>query len=288
MAPQGEALPEVVYSGEAQFRRPGKVVRQMAADFTASVEQARWLFVADLRAQHRRSALGYLWVVLPPLATMLTWVFLSDVGIITVRSTQTPYPVYVLTGTMLWQLFIDTLNCPLNQAEKFKHLLTRVRLPSESLLLGGLASVFFDFLVRMLLVFLALLMFRQPVTAMMLLTPVGVLALVLLGLAIGTLLTPIGLLYRDVQRTMGILTGLWFFVTPVVYPMPSEGRAAWLMGLNPVTPLLIATREMMTTGHISQPGGFLLVTGASAFMLVVASVLYRVSLPHLVSRIPSR
>lgn len=281
-------FPEVVYSSEAQLRKPGRVLRQILADLAASTEQARWLFLADLRAQHRRSLLGYLWILLPPLATMLTWVFLSHVGLITVRSTETPYPLYVLIGTMLWQLFIDAVNCPLNQAEKFTHLLTRVRLPSEVLLLGGLTNVLMDFGVRLLLLIIILAVFRFPVTGTALLVPMGMLALLILGLAVGTFLTPVGLLYRDVQRGISIVASLWFFITPVVYPMPTEGRAAWLMPLNPVTPLLMTTRELLTTGRVTQPLAFMLVTALSVILLIGAVVLYRVSLPHLVSRTPSR
>ena len=40
-------------------------------------------------------------------------------------------------------------------------------------------------------------------------------------LMIGLLLIPLSLLYGDVQRILSIGIGLWFFVTPVIYPKPA-------------------------------------------------------------------
>ncbi len=46
--------------------------------------------------------------------------------------------------------------------------------------------------------------------------------LILLGLAIGLLLTPVGLLYTDIAAGLVIFTQVWFFATPVVYPAPES------------------------------------------------------------------
>ena len=60
-------------------------------------------------------------------------------------------------------------------------------------------------------------------------------------------------------------TGLWLFLTPVVYPVPNKGLFGTIIEFNPVTPLLVTTRELATTGVVSNPQGFWL---ASVFAFV--------------------
>lgn len=280
--------PPVIYSAEPQLRHPRLFLRRMAADLVTAAEQARWLFLFDLRAQYRQSLLGYAWIVLPSIAVMLTWIVLSGAGLLRIGATDVPYPVYVLFGTTLWQLFVDALNCPLGQMGRYQHLLTKVRLPAEALVISGLAGVLFNGGIRLALAALVGAAFGVRVTAAILLAPLAVLALVVLGLSLGTLLVPVGTLYRDVQRGLGMVLSLWFFATPVVYPMPADGHAAWLIALNPVSPLLLTARESMTGVPPTHGAAFAGVSAAAVVLLAIASVVARLSQPHLVSRLPSR
>jgi len=127
--------------------------------------------------------------------------------------------------------------------------------------------------------------FHVSVPATLPLVLPGVLALIVLGLMFGILLTPLGVLYTDVGRTVMIFTQFWFFLTPVIYPLPQSGFAATLAQLNPVTPVLITVREWLTVGSASQLTGFLVVTGFAITFLIFGWVLYRIAMPHLIARI---
>ena len=118
-----------------------------------------------------------------------------------------------------------------------------------------------------------------------LLAPPGVAALLLLGVALGLLLTPVGLLYQDVSRGLALAVGFWFFLTPVIYPWPSAGRAALLARLNPVAPLLEATRGWLTTGRAASAHGFLLVVALTLPVLLTAWLLQRLARPHIIARL---
>jgi lipopolysaccharide transport system permease protein len=126
--------------------------------------------------------------------------------------------------------------------------------------------------------------FRISVAPTVLIAPFGVLALIALGLMIGIVLAPAGVLYQDIGRGLTIITTLWFFLTPVVYPPPTTWPASLLAQLNPVSPLLITTRELLTTGAVSQPANFVLVTGMALVLMLPGWVLYRVAMPHLIER----
>ena len=125
-----------VYTPESSLRDPTRMLRNMFHDLIAGRELAWQLAVRDIRAQYRQTALGLLWAFILPLAHTLTWIFLSRSGIVTVRDTTLPYPVYVFTGTMMWAIFMDAVNAPLQQTIASKQMLAKLNFPQGST--GGL------------------------------------------------------------------------------------------------------------------------------------------------------
>jgi lipopolysaccharide transport system permease protein len=101
---------------------------------------------------------------------------------------------------------------------------------------------------------------------------------------IGFFLVPIGGLYGDVERALGFLLLFWFFVTPVVYPPPEGALFALIDRFNPISPLLIGTKELVTMGVLSDPLRFGVVSGLALVLLFVGWVLFRLSIPILVER----
>jgi lipopolysaccharide transport system permease protein len=280
-----EPLPLTTYTAEPQLRRPRQLLAGMWLDLLAARELAWRLFVRNIRGQYRQSLLGYAWVLLPPLATTLIWVLLNAAEVIRIGDTGIPYPIYVLTGTVLWQSFLDALNTPLKQVTAAARMLAKINFPREALILAGLGEVVLNAGMRLVLLGVVFVIFRAAITPMILLAPLGLLALMLLGTVIGVLLVPLGILYHDIPRGVGLVTTFWFYVTPVVYPVPTRPPASLVTGLNPVTPLLVTTRELLTTGQVSQPRGFLLVTGLSLLLLAAGWLLYRLAMPHLIARL---
>lgn len=278
-------LPEVIYTPDSQLRRPRQLVRSMVADLLASRELAWRLFVRNISAQYRQSLLGYLWAFLPPIVTTLTFVFLNAQQILNVGETPIPYPAYVMVGTLLWQGFVDALNSPIKLVTQSKSMLAKINFPREALILAGLCEVLFNFTIRLVLMLIVFVWFGIAVPPTILLAPVGILALMALGLMIGILLTPLGVLYRDIEWGIAVLVSMWFFVTPVVYPPPTRWPASLLAQVNPVSPLLLTTRELLTIGTVSQPGSFLLITSITCLFMLVGWVLYRLAMPHLIERI---
>ena len=65
------------------------------------------------------------------------------------------------------------------------------------------------------------------------------------------------------------------------------GLFGTVVRLNPVTPLLVTTRELATTGIVSDPMGFWIASGISLVGLFFAWIFYRISIPYVVERISS-
>ncbi|HWB01151.1 MAG TPA: hypothetical protein VG713_21825, partial [Pirellulales bacterium] len=210
-------LPVTVYTPESPLRHPGRMAREMLRDLVASRGLAWRLFVRDTSALYRQSLLGYLWAFLPPIVTTFTFTFLNSQSILSVGETPVPYPAFVMIGTVLWQVFLDALNSPLKMVQASRGMLTKINFPREALILAGLADVLFNLLIRSLLLVPVFLYYQLPISASMLLFPLAVAGLILLGLTIGMLLTPFGLLYGDVGRAVTLFAGFWMLLTPVVY-----------------------------------------------------------------------
>lgn len=277
-------LPEVVYTPESPIREPGKLLAAMSRDLIAARGLAWRLFVRDIQAMYRLSFFGYLWAFVPPLLAALPWVYLSNQNIVSVHETPIPYPLFVLTGTMLWASLMDAFNSPLKQTQSAKSMLAKINFPREALLLAGIAETTWNFAIRLIVLLPLMAFFGTPLTSSLILAPLGVAALMLLGLAVGLLITPFGMLYGDVSRVITIIAWVGMLFTPVVYPTPENGLGAWLAKWNPASPLIVTTRDWLTGQPPQLLAAFGWVTLASFILFLLAWLAYRLAMPILIER----
>lgn len=275
---------ETVYTPASQLRDPGRLLRSMFRDLADSRGLAWRLLVRNVSARYRQTVLGYVWVFLPPIVTTAVFVFLRRSGVFEAGETGVPYVVFVLAGMVLWLTFVDAVNSPLQMVAQSRSMLTKLNFQREALILAGVGEVLFNAGVRFALLGAVLVWFGVGVPITALLVPVGVLALVAVGVGFGVLLTPLALLYRDVEQGLAIFLTLWMFVSPVLYPAPASWPGSLMMTLNPVSPVLDTTRAWLLTGAPAHLPGFLLVCAASALALFCGWALLRLAFPVLIER----
>jgi lipopolysaccharide transport system permease protein len=274
----------VVYAPGSALRSPRALLAGMAADLLASRELAWRLFVRNVSARYRQTLLGYFWAFAPPLVSTAIFVFLRRAGVFAAADTGVPYVPFLLTGLVLWQTFVDALGSPLRMVNHSRDMLSKINFPREALILAGLAEVLFNFLVRGVLLALVLLWFRVALAPSALLFPLGLLIVIGVGLALGLLLVPIGILYQDVEQALGAAVALWFFVTPVIYPAPRAWPASLTMTLNPVSAVLDTARAWLLGTPPFYLASSLAIGAATLAVLLVGWLLYRLALPILIER----
>ena len=193
----------------------------------------------DVKLRYKQTALGVAWAVLQPLATMLVFsIFFGKLG--GMKSDGVPYPLFVLTALLPWQLFAYSLTQASNSLVSEQRLITKVYFPRLivpfSSVLAGLA----DFLVTFVLLIGLLAWYAAhgrvgwPGWALLAL-PLFVLLSIATALSVGLWLSALNVKYRDFRYTLPFLTQFWLFATPVAYPssiVPEQYRA--LYGLNPM------------------------------------------------------
>lgn len=273
-----------IYTPESSLRNPAGLLREMLHDLLAGRELAWQLALRDIKAQYRQAALGLLWAFIIPLAHTAVWLFMQGSGIITVQATALPYPVYVFTGTILWAIFMDAVNAPLQQTLAAKPMLAKINFPREALVLSGIYQTLFNAAIKVGVLLAALLLMGVAPGWGLLLFPFAVLALVLAGTALGLLVTPVGMLYSDIGKGLPLLLQFLMYLAPVVFPMPSDGWAATLFECNPLTPLILTARDWLTGFAPEYLGAFLLVNLAMLALLGAMWVIYRAALPIFIER----
>ena len=273
-----------VYTPDSSLSNPIVLAQAMWRDLWAGRELAWRLTIRDIRAQYRQTFLGFLWILILPLANTVVWLYLNTTGIVVLQETSIPFPVYVFAGTMLWAVFMESINSPMGQTNAAKGMLTKLNFPREALLLAGIYKVLFNSAIKILLLFCILPFFKVTPNWGLLLFPVGVLSLILTGTAIGLFITPVGMLYTDVGRAMPLIMQFLMYMTPVVFAIPEAGLAAKLFKINPVTPLIMTTRDWLTGGTPEFLMYFIVVNALAALLLFISWVAYRLALPILVER----
>ncbi|NLB66574.1 MAG: ABC transporter permease [Lentisphaerae bacterium] len=277
-------LPVTVYTPDSSLANPFVMIRAMMADLWKGRELAWRLTVRDISAQYRQTFLGLLWALILPLANTAVWLYLNLTGIVVLQETPIPYPVYVFSGTMLWAIFMDSINAPMGQTNAARGMLTKLNFPREALLLAGVYKTLFNSGIKIVLLLGILPFFKVYPSWGLALFPLGIISLILVGTAIGLFITPVGMLYTDVGRGMPLVMQFIMYATPVVFAMPKSGLAATLFKINPLTPLILTTRDWLTGGSPELIGFFLAVNAVGLLLLLASWIGYRLSLPILIER----
>ena len=277
----------VTYTPESKIKHPLLLLKFMWRDLLASRGLAWQLMVRDLKAQYRQSFLGIAWAFLPPIFMALGFTLAGESNVINIGVTELPYPAYVMFSTALWQTFVEALNAPVQAVTQAKPILARINFPREAIILSKLGEVAFNFAIKLILIVGLFIWFKVSINWTVILAPVALIHLVMLGTFLGILLAPLGILYQDISKGMTMLTSFWLFITPVVYPVPSQGTFALLVKLNPVTPILVTIRELSTTGILTQTTGFWLVSGITFIGLLITWVFFRLAMPYVIERVSS-
>jgi len=279
-----KGLPQVVYTPASQLRQPRQFLQSMWRDLLSSKELAWRLMIRDISAQYRQSFFGIAWAFLPPIAMALVFVILNNHKLINISEINIPYPVFAMFGTVLWQVFVDSLNAPLKVVNASKPMLAKVNFPREALILSALGQTLFNLIIKLLILIAVFIIYKMPITWGLPLSLMAILVLVLLGMMFGLLITPIGVLYTDIAHGLTVVTGLWFFLTPVIYPPPSSFPFSLLATLNPVSPILVGARDLATQGVLHNPVPFFVVTLLTLAVLFATWVVFRLAIPILIER----
>lgn len=273
-----------LYSAQSAIRSPLKLLWEIFTSFWEGRELAWRLFLRNIRGLYRQTLLGLFWAFLPPIANTAIWIFLREAQIFDTGEMSVNSTVYILTGMILWQAFIEAFQMPLNMLNKNRNMISKLNFPRESLLLVGVGEVIFDLLIRLLLLIPAFLIFGVSFQSSMLLAPISILGLILFGAALGLLVMPLGSLYQDVGRFIAMALPFWMILTPIIYVPFDAFPGALLNWLNPASPLLLLSRDWLLLGGAEHLTAGLIFGAVTLPIILIGLIVFRISIPVLVER----
>ena len=199
--------------------------------------------------RYRGSMGGAVWTLLHPLLLMIAYYFVFGV-VLRVRFTGSGgFVFYFLCGMLPWLAFSEAVGR--SPAVIFEHssFVKRVVFPLEilpvNLTLLGLATELFALLVFLL----ALVVVGPGIHWTAAYFPVVLLPQLLLTAGLCWFLAALGVFLRDTGQILGYLLTVWFFVTPICYPVASLPQAwLWLFRKNPMYVIVGAYRAILLEG----------------------------------------
>ena len=188
----------------------------------------------DVKIRYKQTAIGVLWAVLQPFLTMLVFsvIFGRLAGL---SSDGFPYPVFIYSALLPWQLFVNTLTQSSGSIVANQQLVTKVYFPRLIIPMASTLAGVVDFAISSLVLVGLMAYYGIVPTVWVVIVPLLVVLALATALAAGLWLSALNARYRDVQYTVPFLTQLWFFLTPIVYSagiLPD--RFTFVYGLNPM------------------------------------------------------
>ena len=207
------------------------------------------LVTRDLKARYRGSALGFFWSFINPLLQLgiYSWVFATVLPRTTNDSSLEPYALFMFCGILPWTWFSSSILESSNVLIAGGNLIKKVLFPAEVLPIVTVLANMAHFFLGLPILAAFLIYYRRPLDPLELLWfPVIVLVQLVLSLGLALLVSSLTVHFRDLKDILGNLMTVWFFATPIIYPMSQAPESyRWLLNLNPMTHLAISYQEVL-------------------------------------------
>lgn len=204
-----------------------------------------FLIWRELKARYRQTILGISWVILQPL--LMTLIFTVVLGkLVGVPTGSTPYPLFLYAGLLPWTFFSNAVSSGSYSLVASSHLITKVYFPRIIVPAAAVGVRLTDFLVASVVLIGLMRYYGIPFGWHLLLTPLLVVHLTLLALALSTWLSALNVRYRDIGTALPVALQFLMFASPIVYPATLvPARWKWLYGLNPLTGIVEGFRSAL-------------------------------------------
>lgn len=230
------------------------------------------LVIRDLKLKYRRSVLGYVWSVLKPLMTMivLTLVF----GGIFRRNIEN-YPVYLLTGRVLYDYLKESTTGGLGSVVENAALLKKVYVPKYIFTWAKVTSCLVDTMLSMAALLLVIFFTGARFYWTLLLSPLVFLQIYLFCLGLSFFLAQLNVFFRDIRYIYQVVMTAMLYMTPIMYPLESLNRIPelqyFITHYNPLYYYVSQMRSLIYQGQLPQLRYILCGCSAALIMLFIGA-----------------
>ncbi len=205
----------------------------------------RNLVSRDLKVRYKRSALGFVWVTLNPL---LTTIVLSIVFSFLFSTRQPHFPVFVLGGLIIWNLFAQGTVAAMSNLVGNGGTLRRMYIPPSVFVVSAVGSALVNLFFTIIPLFLIALALQAPLSLTWLYVPVACVQMMLFTLGVGLVISTLVVFFNDVMEMYLVILTALNYLTPVFYPISI--LPPWLQKLEAFNPLylFVSTAQKAVVG----------------------------------------
>ena len=231
----------------------------------------------DFKIKYKRSVLGVLWSLLNPLLTMvvLTLVFSK---IFRWGEQDLNYPVYLLSGLVIFNYFNEASTLGMGSVVNNFSLITKVYIPKYIFPLSKCLFIGINFLLTLIPLYAIIIQQGVGITWHHILLPYDFVCLFFFTLGIALFMSSIAVFLRDMFYIYGIITMIWMYLTPIMYPMVAlPDLLVNLMKFNPLFQYINFARDIILLHQIPTMGSFLACAGAAIVSVIFGTVVFKMT-----------
>ncbi len=231
----------------------------------------------DIKVKYKQTVLGILWAVFQPI--LMTALFTLAFGSMIRSNTQMqiPYPVFALSGFILWNIFSSGLSNAGNSLVNNSNIIKKIYFPRLIIPISSVLVSLIDFLMAFLVFVPVLYYFGCSFNLMAIVcVPLSALLAVLASFGLGTFLSAINVKYRDFRYILPFFIQAMLFITPVIYPISVSSNSIFqsILKLNPMNAPIELFRYSIGAG-VLEPQSLLMSIGVSVLLFLIGIIYFR-------------
>lgn len=200
----------------------------------------------DIKLKYRRSKLGILWTLLEPLLTMIV---LSIVFSELRGNTDRTFPVYILTGRLLYSYFSNGTKVAARSIRSHSSMMRKVYIPKYMYPLSSILSNFIIFLISLIVLVGVGIVLKIQITVHVLEAIYSLVILFVLTLGVGLILATLEVFFRDLEYLWGVVLMIIMYCSAIFYPAEMlNGNKSFILNLNPVYAIIKNFRNAVLYG----------------------------------------
>lgn len=229
----------------------------------------------DIKIKYKQTVLGFAWAVLQPFLMMIIFtVFFGKA--LNVPSDNIPYPVFVFSGLLLWNIFSSGISGAGNSMVSNANIINKIYFPRLIIPISAVLVSLFDF-VMAFLVFIVMIIYYQVSINFILFIPLLFLSILITAIStfgIGSLLAALNIKYRDFRYIIPFMVQALLFLTPVIYPVSIVSKVwfKYILALNPMYSAIELFRHSIIQKSLDF--NLIIISISSAVILLLTGVIY--------------
>jgi ABC-type polysaccharide/polyol phosphate export permease len=206
--------------------------------------------VRHLRGQYKQSVLGYAWAFVNPLSLIIILSFVFSTILRVAVPEDVPYPLFVFVGLLPWIFFSSAISSATDSVVNASSLVTKVYFPREILPTAAVLTKLVDLGFGVVILIGLMVYYGQTPELTSAWLPLLFFIHMVFALGLAYPLAALNLYFHDVRFLVGVALNLWFYITPIIYPIDVvPDKYEIVFDLNPNSLFINAYRRVFLYGE---------------------------------------